>query len=45
VDVGVGLRLRGPVVGGGMRLDLAHGLHGGGTVLSAGWSWDAAWPR
>jgi outer membrane translocation and assembly module TamA len=44
VDAGVGLRLHlfgGS--GGTVRLDVAHGLRGGGTALGA--SWARAWPR
>jgi outer membrane translocation and assembly module TamA len=41
VDAGVGVRVRGP--GGVVRLDVARGLRGGGTVFSA--SWGGAWPR
>ena len=41
VDAGVGLRARG--AGGTLRLDVAHGLRGGGTTFSAGWG--GAWPR
>jgi hypothetical protein len=40
VDAGAGLRLSLPAAG-VMRVDLAHGLRGGGWVLSAGW--DARW--
>ena len=43
VDAGIGVRLRAPGRGTVVRVDLAHGLRGGGTTLSAGWS--AAWPR
>ncbi len=43
VDAGVGLRVRAPGAGGAIRLDVAHGLRGGGTTLSA--SWGGAWPR
>jgi len=37
VDAGIGLRVRGPGPGGAIRVDLAHGLRGGGTTLSASW--------
>lgn len=37
VDIGVGLRLGGPMRRGTLRVDLAHGLRGGGATLSAGW--------
>jgi outer membrane translocation and assembly module TamA len=46
IDAGVGLRVNvpgAPGAGGAIRLDIAHGLRGGGTTLSAGWG--AAWPR
>jgi outer membrane translocation and assembly module TamA len=43
VDAGLGLRMRAPGSGGAIRIDVAHGLRGGGTTLSA--SWGAAWPR
>ncbi len=43
VDTGVGLRVRAPGSGSQVRVDLAHGLRGGGVTLSAGW--DTAWPR
>ncbi len=43
VDAGAGLRLRAPGSGGAIRIDVAHGLRGGATTLSA--SWGAAWPR
>ncbi len=41
VDAGGGVRVRG--AGGVVRLDVAHGLRGGGTTFSA--SWGGAWPR
>ena len=41
VDAGGGVRVRG--AGGVVRLDVAHGLRGGGTMFSAGWG--GAWPR
>ncbi len=41
VDAGVGARLA--TVGGTARLDVAHGLRGGGVTWSAGWM--LAWPR
>jgi hypothetical protein len=37
VDAGVGVRVNGPGPGGTIRLDIAHGLRGGGTTLSASW--------
>ncbi len=43
VDAGIGLRIRAPGERGAFRLDLAHGLRGGGTTLSA--DWVRAWPR
>ena len=43
VDAGLGMRWRTPIPGGGLRLDVAQGLRGGGTTLSLGWV--AAWPR
>jgi hypothetical protein len=43
VDAGVGLRVQTPGHGGAIRIDVAHGLHGGGTRLSA--SWGGSWPR
>ena len=43
VDAGVGVRARAPGLGGGIRIDLARGLRGGGTTLSA--SWAGSWPR
>jgi hypothetical protein len=43
IDAGVGVRLHAPGLSGGVRIDLAHGLRGGGTTLSAGWV--GAWPR
>ncbi|MEQ1728115.1 MAG: C39 family peptidase [Vicinamibacterales bacterium] len=43
VDAGVGLRLRAPGDDAVVRLDVARGLRGGGTTLSA--SWGGAWPR
>jgi hypothetical protein len=43
IDAGVGVRLHAPGPSGGVRIDLAHGLRGGGTTLSAGWV--GAWPR
>jgi hypothetical protein len=35
VDAGVGVRVNGPGPGGAIRIDIAHGLRGGGTTLSA----------
>ena len=43
VDAGVGLRLHAPGLAGTIRIDVAHGLRGGGTALSA--NWGGAWPR
>ena len=43
VDAGFGLRVHAPGLGGAIRIDLARGLRGGGTILSAGWG--GAWPR
>jgi hypothetical protein len=43
VDAGVGMRVGVPGSGGEIRIDVAHGLRGGGSVLSAGWR--HAWPR
>lgn len=43
LDGGVGLRIQAPGTGSTIRVDVAHGLRGGGTVLSAGWSGE--WPR
>jgi len=37
VDAGVGVRVKGPGPGGAIRIDIAHGLRGGGTTLSASW--------
>jgi len=37
VDAGVGLRVNGPGPGGAVRIDIAHGLRGGGTTISASW--------
>ena len=42
-DAGIGLRARLPGGSGTLRVDLAHGLRGGSTTLSAGWL--ARWPR
>ncbi len=41
VDAGAGLRIR-AAGGGAVRIDVARGLRGGGSVISAGW--DEAWP-
>ncbi len=41
VDTGVGVRMR--AAAGVVRLDVAHGLRGGGTRLTAGWG--GVWPR
>jgi hypothetical protein len=43
VDAGVGVRLHAPGPDGGVRIDVAHGLRGGGITLSAGWV--GVWPR
>jgi hypothetical protein len=43
VDVGIGVRLHAVGPSGGVRIDLAHGLRGGGMTLSAGWV--GVWPR
>jgi hypothetical protein len=43
IDAGVGLRVRVPGRVEGVRLDVAHGLRGGGATLSVGWL--PAWPR
>jgi hypothetical protein len=43
IDAGVGLRVHAPGPNGAIRLDVAHGLRGGGTTLSA--SWGGVWPR
>jgi hypothetical protein len=43
LDAGVGLRLHAPGRDGAIRIDVAHGLRGGGAALSA--SWGAVWPR
>ncbi len=43
VDAGAGVRLHTGDSGGAIRIDIAHGLRGGGTTLSA--SWGGTWPR
>ncbi len=43
VDAGIGVRVHAPGASGAIRIDIAHGLRGGGTTLSA--SWGGAWPR
>jgi hypothetical protein len=43
VDAGFGLRVLATGQSGSVRIDLAHGLRGGGTTLSAGWA--GRWPR
>jgi hypothetical protein len=43
VDAGIGVRIRTARLGGGLRIDVAHGLRDGGTTLSAGWG--LSWPR
>ena len=42
VDAGLGVRVRAPGRAGAIRLDVAHGLRGGGATLSVGWG--VAWP-
>jgi hypothetical protein len=42
VDVGVGVRLRGPVEAGAIAVDVARGLRDGRTALTIGW--EQAWP-
>ena len=43
VDAGMGVRLRMPGRAEILRLDVAHGLRGGGATVSVGWL--GAWPR
>jgi hypothetical protein len=43
LDTGVGVRIHGPASQGTVRIDIARGLRGGGTRVSAGWG--AAWPH
>jgi predicted double-glycine peptidase len=43
LDAGIGVRAHATGAGGAVRIDVAHGLRGGGTTLSAGWG--AQWPR
>jgi hypothetical protein len=43
VDAGVGVRVRMPGRAETIRLDLAHGLRGGGAAVSVGWV--NAWPK
>jgi hypothetical protein len=43
VDAGAGIRVRAPGDSGAIRIDVARGLRGGGTTLSAGWG--GGWPR
>ncbi len=43
IDAGAGVRVPAPDVGGAIRIDVAHGLRGGDTTLSAGWG--GRWPR
>jgi hypothetical protein len=38
VDAGIGMRLSAPGARDAVRVDLAHGLRGGGLMLSAGWT-------
>ena len=42
-DAGLGLRVRTPGRADVLRLDVAHGLRGGGATLSVGWL--GAWPK
>jgi hypothetical protein len=42
VDVGIGLRLRAPGLGGAIRMDYARGLRDGRSAVSTAWM--AAWP-
>lgn len=43
VDIGAGLRMYAPGLGGGVRLDVAHGLSDGRRAVSLGWV--TAWPH
>ena len=43
IDAGVGVRVHAPGLGGSIRIDVARGLRGGGTTLSA--RWGGVWPR
>jgi hypothetical protein len=43
VDAGIGVRIQPAGHLGAIRIDLAHGLRGGGTRLSA--AWGGRWPR
>jgi hypothetical protein len=43
LDAGVGVLVHVPGAGGAVRLDIAHGLRGGGTTFSG--SWGGTWPR
>jgi len=43
VDAGLGLRVRMPGRAEGARIDVAHGLRGGGATFSVGWL--NAWPK
>ena len=43
VDIGAGLRVYAPGLGGGVRLDVAHGLSDGRRAVSLGWA--TAWPH
>lgn len=45
VDAGIGVRVRAPGLGGGIRIDVADGLRGGGGGLTLSAGWTAAWPR
>ncbi|MGH9314121.1 MAG: hypothetical protein ACRD1S_13110, partial [Vicinamibacterales bacterium] len=42
IDVGGGLRLRGPADAGAIAIDVARGLRDGRTALTVGW--EHAWP-
>ena len=42
IDAGAGVRVLAPGLGGAIRIDVAHGLRGGGATLSAGWG--GTWP-
>lgn len=43
VDAGVGVRVRAPGQSRDIRIDLAHGLRGGGITLAAGWDVASPW--
>lgn len=38
VDLGIGVRVQAPNLGGTIRIDVARGVRGGGTTLSANWA-------